>query len=319
MIGGQRRVGPGIPSVLVTRPPRMISPCKACSNGIDMYNNGHRPRMLISNDDGINAPGLRALVAHLAKADLADIHVCAPSSERSAQSHAITLGRYLQCYSADVPGAVKSFAVDGTPADAVMLALNSPVFEGIRFDLVASGINRGDNCGLHVIYSGTVGAAREAACKGIPAIALSLADHSARSQEQYETSATLAVSVIQAMIGVIQAGAEHHQQAFAAGTVVNINFPSRSVGPVAGVALTHQGNGCVFPKFLEVTEPAGPHLPEIDEHTPNLRVFRNYAGEMRETPAVPSQQQHASSWRALLKKQQSSSSWRQWVCQQWLQ
>eukprot|EP00879_Flechtneria_rotunda_P029967 GHRR01032442.1.p1 GENE.GHRR01032442.1~~GHRR01032442.1.p1 ORF type:complete len:202 (+),score=39.37 GHRR01032442.1:884-1489(+) len=124
-----------------------------------------RPRVLVSNDDGINAPGLRALVTALHEANFCDVHVCAPSGERSAQSHAITLGRYLSCYPSDVSGAVQAFAVDGTPADSVMLALNSPVFQNPQFDLVASGINRGDNCGLHVTYSGTVGAAREAACK----------------------------------------------------------------------------------------------------------------------------------------------------------
>lgn len=59
----------------------------------------------------------------------------------------------------------------------------------------------------------------------------------------------------------LQAGAPHHKQAIQSGTVINVNFPSAAVGPVAGVALTHQGTGCVFPKFLEVTEPAGPHLP----------------------------------------------------------
>lgn len=148
-------------------------------------------RVLVSNDDGINAPGLRHLVKALSR--VASVYVMAPSGERSASSHAITLGRYLSCFPADVPGTVEAFAVDGSPADSVMLALNSPVFkvcssgacrrarllctstsaaatpptarQDVTFDLVASGINRGDNAGLHVIYSGTVGAAREAACK----------------------------------------------------------------------------------------------------------------------------------------------------------
>ncbi|KAF6260789.1 survival protein sure-like phosphatase/nucleotidase [Scenedesmus sp. NREL 46B-D3] len=243
--------------------------------------NNKRPRVLVSNDDGINAPGLRELVALLARSDCCEVYVCAPSGERSAQSHAITLGRYLQCYPSEVPGAAVAFAVDGTPADAVMLALNSPVFEGVRFDLVASGINRGDNCGLHVIYSGTVGAAREAACKGVPAIALSLADHQAKQQEHYTTAASLAAALVQAMLQGLASGCAHHRRAFEAGCVVNVNFPAEAAGPTAGLALTHQGTGCVFPKFLEVTEPSGPHLAEFDEHTPALRMFRNYAGAMR--------------------------------------
>jgi hypothetical protein len=76
----------------------------------------------------LQAAGLLALVKALAAADCCDICVCAPSGERSAQSHAITLGRYLACYPSPVPGAVAAFAVDGTPADAAMLALNSDVF-----------------------------------------------------------------------------------------------------------------------------------------------------------------------------------------------
>uniref|UniRef100_A0A383W782 Survival protein SurE-like phosphatase/nucleotidase domain-containing protein n=1 Tax=Tetradesmus obliquus TaxID=3088 RepID=A0A383W782_TETOB len=251
--------------------------------------NGRLPRVLVSNDDGISAPGLRELVLLLSQSGCCDVYVCAPSGERSAQSHAITLGRYLQCYPSEVPGAAAAFAVDGTPADAVMLALNSPVFEGITFDLVASGINRGDNCGLHVIYSGTVGAAREAACKGVPAMALSLADHKAKQQQHYTTPAALAVALIQATLEGLTNGCAHHSRAFEAGCVINVNFPAEAAaaaaaaaGQPAGLALTHQGTGCVFPKFLEVTEPTGPHLPEVDEHTPNLRVFRNYAGAMRD-------------------------------------
>jgi hypothetical protein len=88
-----------------------------------------RPKILISNDDGVNAPGLRALVKALAASQIADVYVCAPAGERSATSHAITLGRYLSCYRCEVPGAVEAFAVDGTPADSVMLALNGPVFD----------------------------------------------------------------------------------------------------------------------------------------------------------------------------------------------
>lgn len=88
-----------------------------------------RPKVLISNDDGVNAPGLRALVRALAASQICDVYVCAPAGERSATSHAITLGRYLSCYRCEVPGAVEAFAVDGTPADSVMLALNGPVFD----------------------------------------------------------------------------------------------------------------------------------------------------------------------------------------------
>ena len=89
-----------------------------------------KPRILVSNDDGIEAPGIKALVSELVKADFAEIYLCAPNGERSAQSHAITLGRYMSCIRHDdAPGTTQAYAVDGTPADSVMLALCSNIFQ----------------------------------------------------------------------------------------------------------------------------------------------------------------------------------------------
>uniref|UniRef100_A0A061QRF2 5-nucleotidase sure n=1 Tax=Tetraselmis sp. GSL018 TaxID=582737 RepID=A0A061QRF2_9CHLO len=125
-----------------------------------------KPKVLVSNDDGVAAPGLRAFVKILKEADCCDVYVCGPAGERSAQSHAITLRKPLEAWDIPVPGAVAAFAVDGTPADSVMLAVNSSLFEVCRRSIDCKSCNsRGDNAGLHVIYSGTVGAAREAACK----------------------------------------------------------------------------------------------------------------------------------------------------------
>ncbi|GIL45866.1 hypothetical protein Vafri_3000 [Volvox africanus] len=243
-----------------------------------------RPRLLVSNDDGINAPGIKALVTEIVKADFADVYVCAPSGERSAQSHAITLGRYLSCVRADhVPGTIEAYAVDGTPADSVMLALCSPVFQDMSFDLMLSGINRGDNCGLHVIYSGTVGAAREAACKGIPAVAFSLDNHLARKPDDYSLSAALCVPIVRAMLGLLPGQDPSRRPAgLLRGVVVNVNFPIGQGQLLQGLYLSRQSVACVFPAFKEVSEAPGPHLAEIDEHTPNSRVFRNYAGLVQE-------------------------------------
>jgi hypothetical protein len=93
-----------------------------------MPENG-RPSVLVSNDDGIDAPGLRALVAALVESNICHIYVCAPSGERSAQSHAITLGRYMACTEHSIAGVEQAIGVDGTPADSVMLALHSPVLK----------------------------------------------------------------------------------------------------------------------------------------------------------------------------------------------
>jgi broad specificity polyphosphatase/5'/3'-nucleotidase SurE len=84
--------------------------------------------------------------------------------------------------------------------------------------------------------------------QGVPAIALSLADHKAKQQEHYSTSAALAVALIEAMLDGLSSGCSHHQRAFEAGCVINVNFPAEAAGPTAGLALTHQGTGCVFPK-----------------------------------------------------------------------
>jgi len=105
--------------------------------------------------------------------------------------------RPLEAWDIPIEGTVAAYAVDGTPADSVMLALNSDVIPGSpSFDLVIAGINRGDNAGLHVIYSGTVGAAREAACKGIKALSLSLDFYRAKTPEEYAVAAELTVPIV---------------------------------------------------------------------------------------------------------------------------
>mmetsp|Transcript_4900 Transcript_4900/g.10513 ORF Transcript_4900/g.10513 Transcript_4900/m.10513 type:complete len:316 (-) Transcript_4900:435-1382(-) len=244
-----------------------------------------RARILVSNDDGINAPGIKALIAAIVAADFADVYVCAPSGERSAQSHAITLGRYLSCFPSDsIPGVVEAWAVDGTPADSVMLALYSPCLKNTDFDLMISGINRGDNCGMHVIYSGTVGAAREAACKGVPSVAFSLDNHLARKVDDYQVASTLSVSVIKAMLGLLP-GQSSAPASSLKGVVVNVNLPVNGPQRLQGFYLTHQSLSGVFPAFKEIQEPSGLHLAEIDEHTPNSRVFRNYAGPVQQDDA----------------------------------
>jgi len=122
--------------------------------------------ILITNDDGIHALGLRSLVGALR--DLATVTVVAPSRERSAAAQSLTLREPIYCDQI----ADREYAVDGTPADAMILALHTLLKE--KPDLVVSGINRGGNVGENVYYSGTVGAAMEAAINRIPAIAVSV-------------------------------------------------------------------------------------------------------------------------------------------------
>ncbi len=133
-----------------------------------------RPLILLSNDDGHASAGIRAMYEALATR--ADVVMVAPETEQSATSHALTLHRPLRLRALNVANLpdLKGFALDGTPADCVYVALHS---EGRilprRPDLVVSGINRGMNLGQDAFYSGTVAAAREGALRGIPAVAVS--------------------------------------------------------------------------------------------------------------------------------------------------
>jgi 5'-nucleotidase len=148
-----------------------------------------RPLFLLSNDDGYRAPGLNALRAALL--EHGDVVVCAPETEQSASSHALSLHRPLRLHE----HGAGVFSVDGTPADSVYVAIHS----GTRLlprrpDVVVSGMNHGTNLGDDVFYSGTVAAAREAALKGIPALAFSAADK-ADSERAAALGAKLALAL----------------------------------------------------------------------------------------------------------------------------
>src|SRR5258707_11695379 len=126
--------------------------------------------ILLTNDDGITAPGLVAMYRHLT--DMAQVQVVAPETVQSATGHGITLSQPLLTNRVEVENAFTGTAVAGSPADCVKLAISQILPR--RPDLVISGINSGANVGINVIYSGTVAAAIEAAFLGVPAIALSL-------------------------------------------------------------------------------------------------------------------------------------------------
>src|ERR1700677_3798024 len=132
-----------------------------------MPDNLTKPHILITNDDGIHAAGLRALVE--AMQSIAQITVVAPSHERSASAQSLTLRQPIYCDQI----AEREYSIEGTPADAMIVALHTLLKE--KPDLVVSGINPGANAGENVFYSGTVGAAMEAAINHVPAVAVSIA------------------------------------------------------------------------------------------------------------------------------------------------
>lgn len=175
------------------------------------------PLILVTNDDGVHAPGIRALA--LALRELGQVHVVAPDREVSACAQSLTLTRPLR---ADT---IEPFfhSVDGTPADCVNLALVKLLPK--RPDLVVSGINRGANLGDDIFYSGTVGGAREGTFFGLPSIAISLA---AKTDPDFEHSAAFAKKLARM---VLDKGLPER-------TLLNVNVPA---GEPKGVAITVQG------------------------------------------------------------------------------
>lgn len=175
-----------------------------------------RPLILLSNDDGFSAPNLVAVQAELAR--YADVVVCAPETNQSATSHSLSLHRVLRLRRAG-PGV---FAVDGTPADCVYIALHAAQrVLPRRPDLVVSGMNHGLNLGSDIFYSGTVAAAREGALRGIPSIALS-ADAGADREAAAALGARLALGLAAAAArGAVSRPAP----------LLNVNIPAGSAWP----------------------------------------------------------------------------------------
>jgi 5'-nucleotidase len=179
-----------------------------------------RPLILVTNDDGVMAPGIRAVAAALR--EVGEVMVCAPDRERSAASHALTLDRPLRVDEIE-PGV---FAVDGTPADCSYLALLHLLPRPPA--LCVSGINHGYNLGSDVFYSGTVAGAVEAALRGVPAIAISLERH---SQSDFAAAAAFA--------GALAAEAlKRGAGAIPAASLLNVNLPR---GPVTDYEITFLG------------------------------------------------------------------------------
>jgi len=215
--------------------------------------------VLITNDDGIHAPGLRALVH--AMEDFGTVSVVAPSHERSATAQSLTLRQPIFWEQI----AEREWAVDGTPADSVILALNRFLPEPP--DLVISGINRGGNLGENVFYSGTVGAAMEAAINLIPAIAISVAYKGATFR--YEPAAKFSRELAQLVVA----------EGLPAGVLLNVNVPSPWAG---GIRFTRQSKKVTRNVLQEGTDPRGRsffwlleqrHIEEIDPSSDYAAVF----------------------------------------------
>eukprot|EP01096_Ripella_sp_DP13-Kostka_P006266 TRINITY_DN2238_c2_g1_i1.p1 TRINITY_DN2238_c2_g1~~TRINITY_DN2238_c2_g1_i1.p1 ORF type:complete len:332 (-),score=130.22 TRINITY_DN2238_c2_g1_i1:81-944(-) len=207
-------------------------------------------RILVTNDDGIRAPGIIAIVEALARVPEYDVRVVSPTVEQSAKGHSITITAMLSVHKFQLPEPltnVIAFAVNGTPADCVKVALLSKLFEdGWQPDLVVSGINRGGNFGLLAHYSGTLGAAREANICGIPSVALSLAFISGSQFDHFQLAANYSVEIIaKAFDHVAQAPDIFNRVMF------NVNFPNISEEKIKGWKFTRQGYSQIEDKYVK--------------------------------------------------------------------
>lgn len=201
-----------------------------------------KPLILVTNDDGITAPGLRNLIRYLK--GFGDIVVVAPDSPQSGKGHAITVDDTLFLNQMPVDkGTTKEYSCSGTPADCVKLALRELLDR--KPDLCVSGINHGSNASINVIYSGTMSAAIEAGIEGIPAIGFSLCDHA------WEADFGPAEAAIKKIVG------ESLEKGIPEGVILNVNIPKASEDELKGIKICRQARANWREKFDKRQSPSG--------------------------------------------------------------
>ena len=196
--------------------------------------------ILLCNDDGFNADGLRTLYRELSKED--EVIIVAPETEQSAMGHAITLTQPLKVRKVEEEGRFMGYAVNGTPADCVKLAIAVLLDEPPR--LVVSGINLGGNLGICALYSGTVSAATEAMIMGVPSIAVSLEydDHA-----DFTRAAQMARQIIEQVL------AQKSQEP----QLYNLNIPTRAIRNPIGIRVVPMGVARYGEQFVRCKDPKG--------------------------------------------------------------
>jgi 5'-nucleotidase len=216
-------------------------------------------RILLTNDDGVHAPGILAAYKSLKK-DF-DVIVVAPESEQSAVGHAITIASPLRIRNTNT--FANGYAIDGTPADCVKIAVRAIL--KVKPNLVVSGINQGPNLAKDIIYSGTVSAATESAILGIPAIAISLASFKSKD---FSESAKFILHLAKIVL----------TKGLPEDTILNVNVPAKT--NIKGVKVTKQGHSRCVETFDKRIDPRG-------------RIYYWLAGEMIELEETEQDDTHA--------------------------
>ncbi|XP_017250891.2 uncharacterized protein LOC108221528 isoform X1 [Daucus carota subsp. sativus] len=223
--------------------------------------------IMVTNDDGIDAPGLQALVRVLVSTNLYRILVCAPDSEQSAVSHCITWKHDLHVKEVAITGA-KAFAVSGTPADCASLGVSKALFPVVP-DLVISGINEGNNCGHRIWYSGTVAGARQAFLQGVPSVSISYHWVKGGSNlHDFTVAAEACLPILSAILVEIR-NTNYLQKCF-----LNINLPA-DVTNHKGYKLARQCKSMVSMEWKQVTSNAegGHMLPTMNMKTESIAAM----------------------------------------------
>lgn len=240
-------------------------------------------RILVTNDDGIRAQGIQAL-ERIARTLSDDVWIVAPETNQSGAAHSLTLTRPLRVRQLDE----RHFAIDGTPTDCVLIALQRIVQDG-PVDLVLAGVNHGHNIGEDVTYSGTVAAAIEATLFKVPAIAISQACED-RHNIKWPTAEAFAPELIERLVAV----------GWPEDVLINVNFPDRVASEVQGIRVTRQGKRKIGDTLVERLDPRGePYvwigaLREDTELREGTDVAALAAGFVSVTPIHLDMTHHAS-------------------------
>ena len=208
----------------------------------DKNTNTKKPLILVSNDDGITAPGIRTLIEIMS--EIGEVIVVAPNSPQSGMGHAITIGNALRLDETDIYGEIVAYECSGTPADCIKLAKYFAL-KGRRPDLVVSGINHGSNSSISVIYSGTMSAAIEAAIEGLPSIGFSLCDYSHNADFSHVKEYVKKIALNAIKNGIPK------------GVALNVNIPAKSAETIKGIKICRQTQGHWGEEFDQRTDPYG--------------------------------------------------------------
>ena len=200
----------------------------------------NKPLILVTNDDGISAPGLRMLIS-IAK-EFGEVVVVAPDSPQSGKGHAITVNNTLYLNKVDIdPEVSLEYSCSGTPVDCVKMAVHEILNK--KPDLCVSGINHGSNSSINVIYSGTMSAALEAGIEGIPAVGFSLSDFDWNAD--FEPTKTYVRKIIQNIL----------DNGIPKDVVLNVNFPKIKEKDIKGIKICRQAKAMWIERFDKRTSP----------------------------------------------------------------